>query len=113
MGFAALYPSYALRSRRLLCPSTFTRRHRDDHRDAAAILDIGLAMEGDEIALFQHDADQDVSGRRYGKQEMTRCHHGRRPERQDEAEIDRMADEFVEQGRLEARMLGHPALPMR
>src|SRR3954468_3001783 len=46
---------------------------------------------------------------------MARGHDRRRPERDDEAEIDRMTDELVEQRRLEARrrrlladeMIGH------
>src|SRR6516164_6290463 len=35
-----------------------------------------------------------------------------RPEGEQETEIDRVANEFIEQGRLEARMLCHSSVPM-
>src|SRR5581483_9266882 len=54
-------------------------RQRDQHRDLQAVAAILLAEQGDEVALLELDADQDVAGGRDRKQKMARRHGWRRP----------------------------------
>ena len=61
-----------------------------------AIFDVGVAVECDQVSFFKQHADEDVTCRRDGEQQMSGCHRGRRPEREQETEINRMTDEFVE-----------------
>ena len=93
--------------------SSPSRQQRNEHRHAPTIFDMGLAVEGDEVALPQQDADDDVAGCRDREQKMSHRHRRCRPEGQHKAEIDRVANELVEQGCLEARRLHRLALPMR
>src|SRR5579885_2739667 len=88
-------------------------RKRQDHRYSLAIANIRLAVERDEVTLFQHDPDEQVPGGGDREQQVTRRHRRRRPERQQEAEIDGMADDLVEERRPEARMLEFLAAPAR
>jgi hypothetical protein len=60
--------------------STPLRRHRRDHRHVRAVFDVGVAMRCDQISFFQKDADEDGTCRRDGKQQVSGCHRGRRPE---------------------------------
>src|SRR5262249_1616981 len=80
---------------------------RNEHPDLSAVALVLLAEQLDEVALLQEDPDEDVRGRHGCEQEMPDRHHASRPERDDEAEIDRMPHQLVEHWRLEAR-LGHP-----
>lgn len=61
------------------------------HPDLAAILQIALTEMRNEIALFEPDADEDVARRHDGEEQVTNAHLWRRPQREDEAEIERMA----------------------
>jgi len=54
-----------------------------------------IAKDVDQIALFQLDADDDVSGCHCCEQQVSDRHRRRRPERDDEAEINRMPHEMV------------------
>src|SRR5271166_1353289 len=90
---------------------SLSRRQRNDHRDAPFVLEVRLAVEGDEIALFQQYTNENVAGCRNCKQQMSGRHHRSRPERQRKTKIERMANELIEQRSLEARMLCD--LPLR
>ena len=74
---------------------------RQQHGNAAAILAIGVAERGDQVALLKCCADQNVPCHANRKQEMAERHHGRAPHRQQEPEIDRMAHQIIEQRGLE------------
>src|SRR5580692_7861310 len=56
------------------------------HRHAAPVAAVFIAEEIDQIALFQQDADDDVSGGDGREQQVPDRHRRRRPERDDEAE---------------------------
>src|SRR5262245_64890164 len=77
-------------------------RQRDQHGDVLAVAAILVAEQADEVALLELDGDQDVAGGGQREQQMPRRHAGRRPEGQQQAEIDRMTDVAVEQRRVEA-----------
>ena len=51
--------------------------------------------------LLQEDADEDIGRRHRREQQMPHRHRRRRPERDDEAEIDRVPHEIVQHRRLE------------
>src|SRR5687768_15658806 len=70
------------------------------------------AEHRDKVALLELNADQDVAGRGEGEQEMALGHGRRRPERHEEAEIDRVPDHAVEGRRLELRLAGRAPAPM-
>src|SRR5438445_507064 len=69
---------------------------RDQHRDLLAIATILVAEQGDHVALLEPDADQDIAGGPDREQQVAGRHGGRRPEGQQEAEIERMARTLVE-----------------
>jgi len=77
--------------------STFTARHWKQHSDLLAIAAVLVAEGVDHVTLFQLDRDQDVSGRRHREQQVTDGHRWRRPEGEQESEIERMAHPLVEQ----------------
>src|SRR5262247_3201251 len=77
---------------------------RYEHGDALAIAPILVAELGDQIAFFQEDADKDVCGRDGGEEKVPCRHHRRRPESDDEAEIDRMPHQPVQNRRFEVRL---------
>src|SRR5215207_657119 len=81
----------------LLAPSLPRLAPWDEHRDALPVLTVLLAEHPDQILLLEVDAQQDVDGGDGRKQQMTHGHGWCCPERDDEAEIDRMANELVEQ----------------
>jgi hypothetical protein len=64
---------------------------------------IVIAEQLDQIALFQKDPDEDVGGGDGRKQQMSDRHERRRPEGDDEAEIDRMTHELVVERRAKHR----------
>ena len=59
-------------------------------------------MEVQQVRLFELDADEDVTCRRQRENEVRDGHRGRRPESEDEAEVEGMADVVVKSGRLKA-----------
>src|SRR5581483_10703525 len=69
----------------------------DQHRHLLAIAAVLIAEQLDQVALLQMDADQNVAGGGEGEQQVADRHGGRRPEGDEEAQIDRMADLPVEQ----------------
>jgi hypothetical protein len=52
------------------------RRKREQHASLPLISPVPLAVEGDQIPLFELQGDEDVSGRRDRKQEMPRVIRG-------------------------------------
>src|SRR5215813_2921848 len=84
------------------CPSGQLAPERNEHPDLGAVALVLLAEQAEEVALLQKDPDEDVRGRHGREQEMPDRHDGSRPERDDEAEIDRMPHHLVEHRRLEA-----------
>src|SRR5215216_6559069 len=73
----------------------FALRQRDQHRYLLAVAAVLVAEQRNEIALLQPDADQDVAGGRDGEQQMSGRHHGRRPEGNQESEVDWMPDGLI------------------
>src|SRR5262249_50102275 len=73
------------------------------HRDALFILPVLVSEHSDQITLLQPDADEDVGRGHCGEQHVADGHDRGGPKRDDEAEIDRMTHELVEQRRAEAR----------
>src|SRR5512144_99891 len=80
-------------------PRSWRPSARQQHPDLVAIATISLAELRDEIAFLEPDADQDVAGGRGRKQQMPERHHRRRPEAEQEPEIDRMAHVAIEEWR--------------
>src|SRR5689334_22173327 len=74
---------------------------REKHRHALLVVAILLAEMGDQIALFEEDADQDIKSVADGEDEMTHAHLRRRPESDDKTQIKGMAHELIEHGRVE------------
>src|SRR5260221_12816829 len=70
-------------------------RPRHEHRDPTTVLLILLAEQLDHIPLFQSDSNQNVGRRHHGEQKVSRGHCWRRPECDDEAEIDRVPYDLV------------------
>jgi len=79
-------------------------RKRNEHGCVLAVAAILVAELLDQIVLFQLDADQNVAGDHDRKEQMTNGHRRRGPDREQDAEIDRVADTPVEQGRTEFRV---------
>src|SRR5215813_13484824 len=77
---------------------------RHQHGDALAIVLVLVAKKFDQITFLQCDADKNVGCRDEGEEQMACGHNRRRPEGDDEAEIDRMSHELIEHWRLEARL---------
>src|SRR5882757_5154410 len=71
------------------------------HGSAFPVLSVSVAKKSDQIMLFQLDGYQNVARRSDGKHEMAERHLWRRPECDQEAEIKRMTDLFVEHWCLE------------
>src|ERR1700722_6113370 len=82
--------SGADRSRQLSAP-------RYQHRYPALVGAVLVAENRNQVTLFKPDADKDVSGGHRREQQMARGHRRRRPECDDEAEIDRVPYESIEQ----------------
>src|SRR5205807_7757641 len=76
---------------------------RQQHRNALPVTAIFVAEHADEVALFEHDADEDVGRGHRREQQMPGAHRRGRPERDDETEIDRVADKTIEEWRPEHR----------
>src|SRR5262249_27061507 len=70
----------------------------------------------DEVALLQRDGDEDVEGQAGGEDQVADGHVGRRPEGDDEADVERVAHRLVEErraepgGRRAAALVGVPDL---
>src|SRR6185295_7960698 len=77
---------------------------RKNHRHLAPVLLEAAAVRGGEVALLEEDADEDVAGRGDGEQQVPHRHARRRPEGDQEAEHDRVADELVEPARDERNL---------
>ena len=103
-------PTHSLRNLRL-------RRHRDDHRHTPLILAVVVAVDGDECAFFDVDRDQDIGRRHHGEEQVAARHGRRRPERDNEAEHQRVADPLIQHvflepdGRVLAALEIQPDLP--
>ena len=61
---------------------------RHEHRDLAAVRLVPVSVSLDEVTLFELDGDEDVSRRRHGEDQVRDGHRRRRPEGDDETEID-------------------------
>src|SRR5579883_1199213 len=77
---------------------------RQQHPHLFAIAAITLAELGDQVTLLEPDPDQDVPGRRRREDEVAQRHDRREPEREEEAEVDRVTDVAVEARRTEPRL---------
>src|SRR5882672_12385368 len=64
----------------------FATRQRKQHRNAFFVAAILVAEHCNEIALFELDADQNVTSRRHREQQMARGHQWRRPEGKQKAQ---------------------------
>src|SRR6266508_5240863 len=85
----------------MLCRTSGGLAPGHEHRHPLAIALVFVAEQIDQVTLFEEDSDEDV-GRRYRREQEMPDRHGRRhPERDDEAEIDRMTYDLVEHGRPE------------
>src|SRR6266851_3447872 len=71
------------------------------HGSAFPVLSVSVAKKRDQIMLFQLDSDQNVAGGRDRKHKMPQRHLWCRPERDQEAEINRMTDLLIEHWCLE------------
>src|SRR5262245_22430335 len=78
--------------------------NRHEHCDALAIVPVLVAKKFYQITFLQCDADKNVGRRDKGEEQMTRGHDRRRPEGDDEAEVDWMSHELIEHWRLETRL---------
>ena len=76
---------------------------RHEHRHAFAVAAIVIAEYSDQVALLKPDADQDVGRSHDGEQQVPLRHRWCGPERDDEAEIDRVPHETIDQRRAETR----------
>jgi hypothetical protein len=76
-------------------------QEREEHGCALAVLAVGVAEEGDEVALFELNGDEDVASGGNGEQQVADRHPGSGPEGHHEAQVERMADVLIEGGRLE------------
>src|SRR5579864_2171950 len=74
---------------------------RHEHAYRRAILPVAVAEVGDEIALFEPNANEDIAARGHRKEQVPEAHVRRRPEGEDEAGIDRMAQPLIEERRPE------------
>src|SRR3954471_21523896 len=70
------------------------------HRNVLPIAAL-VTKQADEIALFEHDGDEDAGGGHCCEQQMPGTHRRGRPERDDETEIDRVPDKMVVERRPE------------
>src|SRR5262245_502047 len=75
-----------------------------EHGDALAIVPVLVAKKSDQITFLQCDADKNVGRRNEGEEQMARGHNRRRPEGDDEAEVDGVSRQLVEQWCLETRL---------
>ena len=66
-----------------------------------AIAAVFVAEQLDQVALLEEDADEDVGRGHRREQQMPDRHGRRRPERDDEAEIDRVPHDLVQHRRPE------------
>ena len=72
-----------------------SKSQREQHRNLFAVLSIVVAIETNQVALFELDGDQNV-GRGHDREEKMPARHPRcRPERDDESEIKRMPHHFI------------------
>src|SRR5437764_9246010 len=76
---------------------------RQQHRYPLLVTAVFVAKHIDEVALLEQDADEDVGGGHASEQDMPDGHHRRRPERNNEAEIDRVPYEIIQKRRPEDR----------
>src|SRR5215467_8104573 len=74
---------------------------RDQHSNLVAVLAILIAIMRDEVFLLEEDANENVGCRHTRKEKVAGCHDRRRPECDDETEVDGVSDKPVEEGRLE------------
>lgn len=81
---------------RLLRASEFAAWQRDEHGRVLAVAAILLAELLNQIVLLQLDAEQDVTGYQSRKEQMTCGHCRRRPNGEQDAEIDRVPHTSVE-----------------
>src|ERR1700741_4483491 len=89
----------------LLACRTSPLRERQQHRRMLLVVPVGIAMEADEIVLLELDRDQDVARRCDREQQMPLRHPRCRPEGEQEAEVERVAHELVEERNHEVRVL--------
>jgi hypothetical protein len=69
---------------------------RQEHSSLLSISPVLLAVEADQIPLFELQGDEDVSGRREGKQEMPEGHRWTCPEGEQKPQHERVADIAIE-----------------
>ena len=71
-------------------------RERQEHPGLLPICPVLLAVEADQIPLFELQGDEDVRGRRDGKQKVPEGHRRGRPEGEEKPEHDGVADIAIE-----------------
>src|SRR5690349_9364338 len=82
----------------LRAPDTWEQR-----RHLAAVPRVGLAVDAQEIALFEPDRGEDVARERRGEERAPDGHRRRRPEHEEPADVRRMADDPMEPADAELR----------
>src|SRR3984893_5173892 len=87
-----------------------TAHARDQHWDAATVVAVLLAKHADQVAFLESDCYQDVSGRRNRNKQVSQRHYWRGPERDEEAQVERVPNHSVEKRRREL-VLGNPPPP--
>src|SRR5882724_11557515 len=70
---------------------------RNNHRDAPFVVTVLIGEHADQVPLFEVDAEQDVDRGDRRELQMADGHYRRGPEGDDEAEIERMTNQLVEQ----------------
>src|SRR5438067_9800595 len=78
---------------------------REQHRNLFAISAVIVAIETDQVALFELDRDENVSRGHDREEEVTGGHSRRRPEGDDEPKIKRMSHHLIQCRRFERRRL--------
>src|SRR5437879_431674 len=85
--------------------SPFSQAQREQHRHLFAVLSIAVAVEANQIALFELNGDENVSRGHDGEEEMPGGHPWRGPEGNDESEIKRMPHHPIQRRRFKGRRL--------
>src|SRR5262249_32477522 len=76
--------------------------HRDKHGGLFSILLVGRPVSSGQIFFFELDGNQDVASCRESEYKMPQRHLRRCPKCNHKAQVDRVTNELIEHGRLEA-----------
>jgi len=84
-----------IKQERIVQSASFPGRHRYQHRHSATIIPVPVAVESNQISLFELNGDKDIGSGHYREEQMAESHVRRAPESHEETKVEWMPNRLV------------------